>query len=129
MKRNPIYLVTSLILLAFTGCEQLRYAQYSGEHKNWPTGASFSDMVFAVPVYRGWPEKLYDVMGYIEFNKPGIDWNEGDIKDATKKAREVGGDAILMVPKNDVTSPTLAMIRKDLGLTGKETAAVVLKWK
>jgi hypothetical protein len=97
--------------------------------KAWPTGTSSSDAVCAAPVYRSWPEKPYDVLGYIEFNKPGIDWNQGDVKQAASEAKELGGEVILLLPKGNVTSPTLATIRKDLGLSGTETSAVVLKWK
>jgi hypothetical protein len=107
----------------------MRVARYSGDQKAWPTGSSFSDQVFAVPVFRGWPEKPYTVLGYIEFNSPNVDWNDGDIKQACLKAKAMGGDAILMMPKGEVSTPTLVSLRSDVGIDGSRTAAVVLKWK
>jgi len=118
-----------LLLVFLTGCEDMRYARYEGQPKAWPTGSSFSENVFDVPVFSGWPEKAYDVVGYVQFSNPNIDWNQGDIKQAARKAKEAGGDALLMIPKGAAASPTLETVRKDLGLTDSHTTALVLKWK
>ncbi len=111
------------------GCEQMQMAKYTGEKKAWPTGSSISDAVFAVPVFRGWPERQYDVLGYVQFNKPNVDWNQGDMKQAAAMAKENGGDAIIMIPKGGAQTPTVASLCKDVGISGDRTAAVVLKWK
>jgi hypothetical protein len=129
MKSLISFLLGGVLLFALTGCEDMRYAKYDGQPKAWPTGSSFSEKVFAVPVFTGWPEKPYNVLGFVQFANPNIDWNQGDIKQAASKAKEVGGDAMLMIPKGAVSSPSLEAMCKDLGLTGSHTTAVVLKWK
>jgi hypothetical protein len=117
------------LLIFITGCDTMTYSHYTGQVKAWPTGSAFSDKVFAVPVYRGWPEKAYDVIGFIEFTNPNVDWNDGDMKQASVKAKAAGGDAMLIVPRNEATSPTLAKVREDVGAPGDRTIALVLKWK
>lgn len=129
MKPALVSLLGSLALLTMTGCGGMQFAHYGGQQKAWPTGSSFSDQVYEVPVFRGWPERSYEVMGSIAFENANIDWNQGDVKQAARKAKAVGGDALLMLPKGDVTSPTLAALRTDLGISSSRTTAVVLKWK
>ncbi len=119
----------TVLLLYSTGCEGMKFAKYQGEQKAWPTGTAFSDKVYAVPVFRGWPEKPYDILGRIEFSSPGVDWNEGDVKQAAAKAKELGGDAIMMVPKGDPNNQGMANLSKDIGLSGGGAAALVLKWR
>lgn len=129
MKQPIITLFGSLLILTLCGCEEMRFAQYTGEVKAWPTGSSFTDKVFDVPVFRGWPEKAYDVLGYVEFSNPNIEWNDGDIKQAAKKARAMGGDALLLMAGGGGSIPSVSKARSDLGITGSQTVAVVLKWK
>lgn len=129
MKRLILPLFGALILVALTGCESMQYAKFNGEQKPWPTGSSFTDAVFDVPVYRGLPERPYEILGSVQFNQRGIDWNQGDIKQATALARKAGGDAILLMPRGADPSPTASSIRQQLGITGSETVAVVVKWK
>ena len=118
-----------LALITLTGCEGMRFSKYDGPETTWPTGSAFTDKIFDVPVYRGWPEKAYDILGYVEFANSNIDWNQGDMKQAARKAREAGGDAVILMPKGDVHSPTSATTRTQLGITGSHTVAVVVKWK
>jgi hypothetical protein len=118
-----------LLTLLLVGCEGMRFAQYSGQQKTWPVGSSFSDKVYEVPVFRSWPEKAYDVLGYIEFKNPNTDWNEGDVKQAAGTAKKMGGDAIIMVPKGDSGNRAMETMRADLGIAAKGAAAIVLKWK
>lgn len=130
MKTPLLQLVCGACLaLILTGCEVMTFARYSGEPRTWPTGSSFSEAVYDVPVYRGWPEKPYDVLGLVQFDNPNVDWNRGDIMQAAKKAREVGGDAIILVPRGTDPSPTMLDMRRQLGITGSHTVAVVIRWK
>jgi hypothetical protein len=129
MKRFTFALLGSLAILSLTGCGEMRFAAYNGQQKAWPTGASFSDQVYAVPVFRGWPEKDYTVLGYVQFDNANINWNRGDIEQASKKAKQMGGDAIIMLPKSDATSQKLTQLRNDVGIDGSRTVALVLKWK
>lgn len=129
MKKLTFGLLGSLFILVLTGCEGMRYAQYSGPVKTWPTGTAFSDKVFDVPVYRGWPERPYEVLGRVEFKNPNIDWNQGDMKQAARMAKQAGGDALLLIPKGDTTSPTLTAVRGDLGIDASRMVGLVAKWK
>jgi hypothetical protein len=129
MKNPALFLVGALLILTLTGCEEIRYSPYSGSPKAWPTGSAFSEVVFDVPVYRGWPERAYDVLGHIQFSNPDMNWNQGDMKLAAGKAKQMGGDAILMIPKGDTASTTLGAVRNDLGIGSGQTIALVLKWK
>ncbi len=107
----------------------MRFAKYNGEQKAWPTGSAFSDQVVELPVYRGWPEKPYEVLGYIEFDKADIEWNDGDIKQAATMAKELGGEAVLVIRKGEAPSQNLTSLRNDIGMDGSRTAVVVLRWK
>jgi hypothetical protein len=129
MKHRIITLLGSLLILTLCGCVEMRYSQYNGEAKAWPTGNSFTDKFYDLPVFRGWPEKSYDVLGYVEFSNPNIEWNDGDIKQAARKAKTMGGDALLVMANGDAFSPTLSKVRSELGITGSQTVAAVLKWK
>ncbi|HRZ36565.1 MAG TPA: hypothetical protein P5534_09375 [Candidatus Paceibacterota bacterium] len=127
MKR--LFLFGALIPITLTGCDTMDFSRYQGEQRAWPTGNAFADGVFAVPVYHGWPEKPYAVLGCIQFANPNIDWNRGDIKMAARQAKEAGGDAVVLIPKASDASPTDAAARQELGIGGTHTTAVVLKWK
>ncbi len=122
-------LVASSLLLVFAGCESMMYSRYDGPQKAWPVGSSLTDGVYEVPVYKGWPEKAYEVLGVVQFDNPSIDWNRGDAMQAAKQAKAAGGDAIILLPKGGDPSPTGAAVRQDLGLAGDRAVAVVVKWK
>jgi hypothetical protein len=129
MKLPLLTLFGSLLILTLCGCEEMKFTQYNGQTKAWPTGSSFTDKVYALPVFRGWPEKPYDVLGYVEFSNANIDWNEGDVKQAARKAKTMGGDALIILAKRDASIPTLEKVRTELGISGGQTVAAVLKWK
>lgn len=80
-----------LIPLAFTGCESMNFSRYEGGPRAWPTGSALTEGSYAVPVYRGWLEKPYDVLGVVRFANSNADWNRGDIKQTAEEARKAGG--------------------------------------
>lgn len=129
MNRLLLPLFGSVLVLALTGCGSMNFATYQGEQKPWPTGNAFNDGVFDVPLYRGWPEKPYDVLGFVRFRNPNVDWNRGDMKMAARLAKESGGDAMILMPKGDDPSPTTSSIRQQLGISPSQTVGVVVKWK
>jgi hypothetical protein len=129
MKRFILPLVGFLALVALTGCEGMRFSQYSGEQRTWPTGGALADAVYDVPVYRGWPERPYEVLGFVQFSNPNTDWNRGDLKQAARQAQEAGGDAMLLISKGADPSPTVTTLRQQLELPANQTTGVVLKWK
>ncbi len=107
----------------------MRYVKYEGRQNSWPTGSSFSDQMFEVPVFHALPEKPYDVIGYVEFGRPNVAWNEGDIKIAATMAKQSGGDALLMLTQGDSASQTVTSLRTSIGIDASRTRAIVLKWK
>ena len=129
MKKVSLLASGAFLILTLTGCGVMKFAQYNGQRTAWPTGSSFAEATYAVPVFRGWPERPYDVIGYFEFNNAGTDWNDGDFKQAARLAKQKGGDAILIVPSGGGMEEKLTAMRNDLGVTGGETVAAVLKWK
>jgi hypothetical protein len=129
MKRLALTLLGSLVIFAITGCGGMRFAKYEGQQKAWPVGSAFSDQVAAVPVFHGWPERQYDLLGYIEFTSPNITWNKGDIEQAAKMAKDMGADAMFMVPKGETSSAKLAEVCQALGLDSSRTRGIALKWK
>jgi hypothetical protein len=129
MKRLAITLIGSLLIFTFTACEQMPYKPYSGQNQAWPTGGGFADKVFDVPVFRSWPERPYTVLGHVSFSNPRINPNEGDVKQMAKQAKAMGGDALLMLAKNDMSSAGVAKLRQELGIASDYSAGVVIKWK
>jgi hypothetical protein len=129
MKKVILTVLGSIVLVTMTGCESMKFSNFSGEQTAWPTGNSFTDGDFALPTYRGWPEKPYDVAGVIRFNKSNIDWNRGDINQATRLAKQGGADAVILLPKGIDPSPTTVATRQKLGITADQTAALAVKWK
>lgn len=128
MKKVTLLASSAFLILTLSGCA-MKFAQYNGQRTTWPTGSSFPEAEYAVPVFRGWPERPYNVIGYLEFGSPSTEWNEGDYKQAASLAKQKGGDAILIVPAGGGMAQTLTDVRNDLGVTGNETVAAVLKWK
>lgn len=127
--RVALGLVVASLSILLTGCESMQYNQYQGQQRAWPTGSTLTSGVYDVAVYRGWPEKPYEVLGFIQFDTANIDWNEGDAKQAAKQAAAAGGNAIIILPRGGDPSPTTAAMRQDLGLAGDRSVAVVVKWK
>jgi hypothetical protein len=129
MKRVILALLGTVAILSITGCGGMRFTKFDGQQKAWPMGSSFSDQAAAVPVFRGWPEKPYELLGYIEFTSPNITWNRGDIEQAAKMAKQMGGDAMMMIPKGESSSPKLAEVCQELGMDSSRTRGLVMKWK
>jgi len=50
----------------------------------------------AVPVYRGWPEKPYVVLGSLSMEDPNAEWDDGDISAAAAEAKKRGGEGIIV---------------------------------
>ena len=117
------------LLISLTGCGSMKFTKYGGDQQAWPTGSAFADQVFDVPIYRGWPEKPYEIVGLVQFTNADIDWNQGDIKQASEQAQKAGGNAIILMPKGDDPSPKAVATRAQLGVSGDRTVAVVVRWK
>ena len=52
-----------------------------------------------------------------------------DMQLAARKAKEAGGDALIVVPKGKDPSPTMAEARRTLGVADTRTYGIVVKWR
>ena len=100
------FLPLTLSLCFLTGCTaamqdsvraSMRYSAFTG-YKEWPHQRGvMADHAYAVPVYHGWPEREYRVIGSIQFaNDYHIEWKDGDTAHAARVAKQEGGDAMIM---------------------------------
>jgi hypothetical protein len=97
-KERPLryVLLIPLLLLAPPAPAKIVYSEFSG-YREWPIAAgSMADTEYAVPVYRTWPDKPYDVLGSLKYDDSRKRWNPGDIKSMAKEAKKRGGNAVIL---------------------------------
>jgi hypothetical protein len=94
-------ILASLYLVLLAGCADHEYEQYQGQQQKWPTApGAFVQIKEGIPVYYGYPPRLYIVLGIIEETSRGR-WANAveDAAHAIKK--EQGGDAIIVMNHAD----------------------------
>jgi len=95
-----LILITTLSLIAMlTGCTSTEFTPYAGAQQNWPTASgAFVSNKYVIPVYQGPPPRPYIVLGYIEAaTSAGTgDYRTDAINAAARRARAIGGDAIIV---------------------------------
>lgn len=121
-----------LSLLAFAvlvGCSPMRYSQFTGGGMRWPTaGGSMAETAYAIPVYRDWPDRPYDVIGSVRFEDPRKYWDDGIFRMAAATGKKNGGDAIIVRFGSIVPGSWLdAWTSRPTGY-GQEITALVIKW-
>ncbi|MHB8523204.1 MAG: hypothetical protein ACYDH9_20965 [Limisphaerales bacterium] len=131
---NPLIVVCAL----FAGCAelQLRYSEYTGHDAGshlgtWPTGGgSMAETSYAIPVYRGWPEKPYQVLGSLSFPDPNARWDDGIINAAAKEAKKRKADAIIIRQGAELGVSKIADARTDplVVSSSDQTTALVVRW-
>jgi hypothetical protein len=123
-------LTLCLAACVLTGCAPFRYSEFTG-HQVWPTGpGTMADNGYPVPVYRGWPEKPYKVIGSIQFADPGAGWDDGDTKRAARLAKKKKGDALVMRFGAEAGVGAIAGAAADPNVFSmRQVAALVIKWK
>lgn len=121
-------LVAAATLLA--GCAPFRYSQFTG-HQSWPTvPGTMADKGYAVPVYLGWPEKPYTVLGSIQFANPNATWDDGDTARAARLAKSKKGDALVMRVGAESGVGAIAGAAADPKVFSMwQVAAFVIKWR
>jgi hypothetical protein len=137
----------SALALFITGCgTPMRFAEYTGHDTSsylgtWQVGpgtmaegahgGGLFTSGLAVPVYRGWPEKYYRVIGSLRFEDPNKNWgyDEGILKAAASEAKRHGGDAIIIRQGAEFGVSKIAGVKNDpLVLSSSQTTALVIKW-
>jgi hypothetical protein len=93
----PRLLAVSLFTLwAHSAAAKIIYSEFSG-YREWPIAAgSMADTDYAVPVYRTWPDRPYEVFGSLKYENPNTRWDAGDIKQVAKEAKKRGGEAMIL---------------------------------
>lgn len=100
--RLTTVLATAICAVAFTGCVNLRYSKYTGldtssRYGPWPEGSgTMAETRFAVPIYRGWPDKPYKVLGSLSHEDPNARWNDDFFAAAANEAKKHNGDAVII---------------------------------
>lgn len=110
----------------------MRYSQYTGQKKTWPTASeAMAETQYKVPVYRGWPDRPYTVLGSLRFVDPNKYWDEGVMNMACDMARKKGGDAIVMRDFGTESGVSVTIgSAADKGLSFRnDVTALVIKWK
>ncbi len=109
----------------------MRYSEFAGRANSWPTAAgSMAERQFAVPVYRGWPERPYRVIGSVRFEDPNKYWDDGIIAMAAGMAKGKGGDAIVMRSGSEFgVGMTTGAIGDPKVYSVNQPTALVIQWK
>jgi hypothetical protein len=129
MKWNPSCFLLLTVIIITAGCAPLRYSQFSGNFPNITTSGTMVEQR-AIPVYRGWPDKPYIVIGSIRFQDPNAQWNDGDTARAAHLGKTKGGDAIIMrVGSEFGVGLTTGAANDPSVFRNGQVSALVIKWK
>lgn len=120
----------STLFLASSACSPMRFSRYTGS-TSWPIGGgTMAETSYRLPVYRGWPERPYVVLGSLRFEDPNKWWDEGVIKDAVAAAKQQHGEAIVLRNGGEAGVIGLAgALDQQLISSRNDTTALVIRWK
>jgi hypothetical protein len=94
VRPSRLFLSAVLVLL---GCAIADFTPYSGGQQNWPTApGSFVKTNYVVPAYLGYPDRPYNVIGYLDATTAPIR-RRGVVAFAARRAKELGADAIIVL--------------------------------
>lgn len=129
-KTSRVFLV-SLLGMTITACTPMRFSQYSGSRKVWPiVQESMAETSFALPVYRSWPDKPYEIVGSVRFENPNQNWDDGIISKAVSEARSKGGNAIIMRYGSEFgVGGNIGAAEDPSVWSQNQITALVIKWK
>lgn len=135
MRRPLLPLTLALSALLVGGCSPMRYSQFTGADRPWRAGlwhvgtGTMAETSYAVPVYRGWPEKHYKVLGSVRFEDPRKHWDDGVISMAARAGKKNGGDAIIIRQGAEFgVSKITGVVNLATSLSQNQTAAFVIRW-
>jgi hypothetical protein len=123
-----------ILLLALTGCTSMQYSEYFGHDSTsvfgtWQTSSGTMAEQRAVPVYRGWPDRAYKVIGSLRLSNPAQTWDEGDFAAAARRAKHRGGDAIIIRQGSEFGVSKIAGAKNERWiLSSSYTSALVIRW-
>ena len=105
--RRPLrfFLLAALVL---SGCAVADFTPYSGGQQNWPTApGAFVKTEYVLPAYLGYPNRPYNVFGYLDATTAPIR-RRGFVAFAARRAKELGADAIIVLQQGAEYAGTLA---------------------
>lgn len=121
--------VLFLAVLVQIGCSPMRYSQYTGRDTVWPNSVgAMAETAYAIPVYRGTPERPYQVIGSVRFEDPRRYWDDGIIRKAANVGKKKGGDAIVLRFGSAAPGSWLDQWTSRPTGYGEEPTALVIKW-
>ena len=85
---------------------------------------------YAIPVYRGWPEKPYVVLGSLSCPDRNANWNDDFFAEAARQAKAHKGDAIIIRQGAEFGVSKIAGSRTDpmVIASSYQTSALVVRW-
>jgi hypothetical protein len=85
---------------------------------------------FAVPVYRGWPERPYQLLGSLSHKDPNARWNDDFFAAAAGQAKRLNGDAVIIREGAEFGVTQIAGAKRDSSdiLYSQQTTALVIRW-
>ena len=99
---HALILAAALAVLAWPTnvcASKFTFSKYTGDPREWPTereSLAEEGTGYAVPVYRTWPSKPYEVLGSIRYQHPWRWWKDSTIKSAARLAKRNGGEAMVI---------------------------------
>lgn len=124
-----------LPILAFVGlinfgCSPMRYSQYTGKTEFCETSSgTMAEASYRIPVYRGWPEREYTVLGSIRLEDPNARWDNGDFARVASEGKRRGGDAVVIRQGSESGVNFIAAAQnEDTIFYSNQTAALVIRW-
>lgn len=114
----------------------MRFSEYTGSDASsavgtWSTSqGSMAETAYVIPVYRGWPERHYRVLGSLSHPDQNAYWGEGEIERAAKAAKSLGGDAIVIRKGAEYGVSQIAGTRQQSTILSSPhvTTALVVRW-
>ena len=106
-----------LVAVLCSGCAWARFRPSEGAQQNWPTAPGANvERSHGIPVYFGPQPRRYKVIGMIDATTAPVRRN-GVVAFAARRAREIGGDAIIVRSEGHEFAGTF------------NTATAVMKWQ
>jgi len=127
--------IVALICSFLIGCSPMRYSQFTGKGGVWPAGiwpvgsGTMAETSYRIPVYRGWPERPYKVLGSIRFEDSNKYWDDGVISMAASMGKGKGGNAIIIRQGSEFGVGKITGMKNDPSVFAyNQTTALVIRW-
>lgn len=113
----------------------MRYSEFVGHDSSstfgaWPTSSgTMAETGYSVPVYRGWPDKPYEVLGSLRLENPNQTWDEGDFAIAARQAKAHDGNAIIVRHGSEFGVAHIVGTKNEPSIYAfGGTSALVIRW-